>query len=1703
MSNDVLITPASRKIEFKDASANVDAKIETDASGNLLITNTGGDISIGDTTSDIFVGDGTNNIDIVFEQDGEIRGTSGVTVTLGQSDSNIRMATDLNLNNNDITNVGDLTVTGNLTITGDINSYNVTDLDVTDKTITLGVGQTEANSGSSGIIIDGSAASMLWDEGDNRFEFNKNIYAPVIYGSGAGITSLNASNISSGTLASARLPDLAVSDFAGSAIQTGSESFSDSDTILMTAAAVQDKILSYSYSTTDTTYTAGTGLTLSGTQFNVGGLTLSELASGSYQDSSSLASNGFYNTDVKILTSAAVDDLILSKGYTTNVGDVTSVSASSPLSVGGGAGPTPNISFVSAAITTSTSDADGDFFLVHSGTTSSGGLFKLTKANINLSGFNNDSGFLTSSSGLNASNLTSGTVPSARLATGASGDWWSGNVVKVGTDGVSEVGKYIDFHNTDAGTSDFDTRLYSSGSSELTINGSGRIFTDGYHPNADTWTTARTITLGGDLTGNVSINGSANVTLTATVVDDSHNHNHSDGNFTVNGLLQAGAGSNHISTAAAPFRWQRSSSGQTGQDDNVSVYVDDSNIYFTHNNDDDGDASGYLFRYMTGGTATNLLVFSSSTMTYKGQTVFHTGYHPNADTWTTARTITLGGDLSGNVSINGSANVTLTATVADDSHNHIISNVDGLQTALDAKLASSSYTAADVLTKIKTVDGSGSGLDADLFDGTQKSDFDHAEGFKTWTGINAASTQAKRYHIARLYGCPAHWDGNWQNIEFTVTAESYESGYLKFRLMGDYGGAGSQANMIKVFLSEVHGPMVGRFQFVLGSPVDAGWDHSGQDTFYVDLYAEAAHYSQWKINAKTYGHGYQTSNPSSGGATTVFYTSPTTTNTSTFDVSYNDTYIRGSKIWNALNDGSGSGLDADLLDGQHGSYYAPIASPSFTTKITTPQIHHTGVISVLNGSSAQGMKVASLYVGTSYNNSAASGQVNTLNGYRVQGTEVINSSGNWVGGGNISEFTNNSGYITGNQTITLSGDVSGSGTTSIAVTIADDSHTHDGRYFTETEADARFINVTGDTATGIHEVDGRWHFNPSTNSSYREGIRLNRSTTGWGGAVFGGVRDSIDGITEAWWVARNPSKNLVLSYATSADNGGLVLTHNTTTMTYKSQRVFMDDYHPNADKWTTARTLSLTGDVTGSVSWDGSGNASITTVVADDSHNHVISNVDGLQTALDSKLSTSGTAANSQLLDSLDSTAFLRSNADDTMSEKLTFSQYSSGAYMQNPGGVTFSSVSSGDNSLVLRNLGQFRFEDENNWDWNKWGGIKYDSSANTMYIGGPVSSHFTSNSSPPSIDVNFVGLNASGLKKDGNVVWHAGNDGSGSGLDADTLDGIQGASFLRSDTADTYSDIRASGSTNTGRFISSNTWGTTHYTDNGYIQFGPANSSYAHIYTDRGNFYFNVTALYANGNTMWHAGNDGSGSGLDADSLDGYNAEEGAVNNSIVKRDGTASIKAHGISLMRQSTPTTGISWYNEAYYNWQDYMAAAGTTSCGPNGNLTAPTGLAGVTSWALRSRMEGVASYGWNWETGGSGGGGATATSKMSLNATTGNLQIAGAFTAGGDVTAFSDKKLKDNIEVIENAVDKVKQIRGVTFTRNDLENQKRHAGVIAQEVEKVLPEVVEYNKDTDTKTVAYGNMVGLLVEAIKEQQETIDKLTSRINDLEKGE
>jgi hypothetical protein len=112
----------------------------------------------------------------------------------------------------------------------------------------------------------------------------------------------------------------------------------------------------------------------------------------------------------------------------------------------------------------------------------------------------------------------------------------------------------------------------------------------------------------------------------------------------------------------------------------------------------------------------------------------------------------------------------------------------------------------------------------------------------------------------------------------------------------------------------------------------------------------------------------------------------------------------------------------------------------------------------------------------------------------------------------------------------------------------------------------------------------------------------------------------------------------------------------------------------------------------------------------------------------------------------------------------------------------------------------------------------------------------------------------------------------------------------------------------------------------------------------------------------------------------------------------------------------------------------------------------------------------------------------------------LDVSGSILATGDITAFSDINLKENIEVIPNALDKVSQIRGVTFIRKDLDDKSRKSGVIAQDVEKVLPEVVTTTED-GTKTVAYGNMVGLLIEAVKEQKEIIKDQQKQIDDLRK--
>jgi hypothetical protein len=127
---------------------------------------------------------------------------------------------------------------------------------------------------------------------------------------------------------------------------------------------------------------------------------------------------------------------------------------------------------------------------------------------------------------------------------------------------------------------------------------------------------------------------------------------------------------------------------------------------------------------------------------------------------------------------------------------------------------------------------------------------------------------------------------------------------------------------------------------------------------------------------------------------------------------------------------------------------------------------------------------------------------------------------------------------------------------------------------------------------------------------------------------------------------------------------------------------------------------------------------------------------------------------------------------------------------------------------------------------------------------------------------------------------------------------------------------------------------------------------------------------------------------------------------------------------------------------------------------------------------------------------GDGSLNAESNLTFNGST--LTVTGNIHATSDIVAYysSDIRFKDNITSIDNPIEKVKQINGVEFDWNDKQpNYEGHdIGVIAQNIEEVIPEVVETRKD-GYKAVKYEKLVALLIEAIKQQQEEIEELKNK--------
>lgn len=370
------------------------------------------------------------------------------------------------------------------------------------------------------------------------------------------------------------------------------------------------------------------------------------------------------------------------------------------------------------------------------------------------------------------------------------------------------------------------------------------------------------------------------------------------------------------------------------------------------------------------------------------------------------------------------------------------------------------------------------------------------------------------------------------------------------------------------------------------------------------------------------------------------------------------TTIGGNAVWHSGNDGASSGLDADLLDGQHGNYYTNYTDtaisnlidsapgtldtlyelaaalgddPNFATTVTnniatkvsktgdtmtgdlkttniqlsstTPTIWFNGTADGGDGASSD-MAIKATPEGLDFFEPEDASKihfqilddagVNAPYGYKVGTTQVIDSSGN----------------VKKSPTLTLSGDASGSATftdlgdVTLSVTVANDSHVHssitsivdrDMKPNTSGFAGLRRIGAFFSSKEGMTGTAG---------TDYHDVLVLDTYSNASGGGPNAITFDKGN-------AAGNPE-----AYLWKGDYNG--------TTWGTGQRIFADNYHPNADKWTTARTLSLSGDASGSVSWDGSANATLTLTIVDDSHNHIISNVDGLQTALDGKFDKTG-----------------------------------------------------------------------------------------------------------------------------------------------------------------------------------------------------------------------------------------------------------------------------------------------------------------------------------------------------------------------------------------------------------------------------------------------------------------------------------------------
>lgn len=324
-------------------------------------------------------------------------------------------------------------------------------------------------------------------------------------------------------------------------------------------------------------------------------------------------------------------------------------------------------------------------------------------------------------------------------------------------------------------------------------------------------------------------------------------------------------------------------------------------------------------------------------------------------------------------------------------------------------------------------------------------------------------------------------------------------------------------------------------------------------------------------------------------------------------------------------------------------------------------------------------------------------------------------------------------------------------------------------------------------------------------------------------------------------------------------------------------------------------------------------------------------------------------------------------------------------------------------------------------------------------------------------------------------------------------------------------------------RFITGGLYGTGHGSSLLPVwQYNAANTGYGFGYTEGSpdHWDFDVSgqllsgtpdfSIYpnetrVNGYTVWHTGNDGSGSGLDADTVDGLNpkSQTGNTSGEQILRSHTNSYFYHGSWIQVGggglfSTTTNGAHFMpnnNTTYATWKSSGAKNGYDGIlfDSGGDVAVMFDSAGNGGFYRQSSSRWYMYHHVNNN--------CTGINTSGTSSSYG-LQVVGGIYSDGNIVAYSDRRIKENIVPIDNALEKVNKLAGVYYNKIDDEKKTREIGFIAQEVNEVAPELVTYAEDIDQYGVKYGNTTALLVEAVKELTQQVKDLKQELEELKNG-